>query len=72
MRKFLENPDTVAYWKIEKLLINLGFEKIEAKGSHKKFKHKLTPNDLIIPVHGNDCKSFYKFLAAKIIEQYLL
>lgn len=70
--KFLNNPDSLRFQKIETLLINLGFEKIEAKGSHKKFKHRLLEKDLIIPVHNNDCKSFYKNLASKTIRKYLL
>lgn len=70
LRKFLNNPDSLRYWKIEQLLIGLGFEKIEAKGSHKKFKHHYLETDLVIPVHNNDCKGFYKNLTAKIIKKY--
>ncbi len=69
-KKFFRNPDSLNYYKIEKLLLILDFEKIETKGSHKKFKHKLLRQDLIIPVHNNDCKSFYKHLVKKIIKSY--
>lgn len=69
--KFLNNPSCLNYLKIERLLLQLGFEKIEAKGSHKKFKHPQLINDLIIPVHNNDCKEFYKNLAAKTIKKII-
>lgn len=72
LQKFLNNPDSLGYGRIENLLLILGFEKIEAKGSHKKFKHQLLQRDLIIPVHNNDCKSFYKYLVARIIKQNLI
>ena len=72
LKRFLNSPGGLKYEEIEKLLIGLGFEKIEAKGSHKKFKHIKLDRDLIIPVHNNDCKKFYKSLAAKIIKKYIL
>ncbi len=71
LQKFLNNPVRVRYSKIEGLLLNLGFEKVEAKGSHKKFKHWMLERDLIVPIHNNDCKSFYKKLIAKAIKQIL-
>lgn len=67
--KFLNNPENTRYKDIEQLLISIGFEKIYAKGSHLKFKHKNLINDLVIPVHNNDCKPFYKRLTAKIIKE---
>lgn len=70
--KFLNNPVGVRYLELERLLLNLEFEKVWAKGSHVKFKHKLLERDLIIPVHGNDCKDFYKTYAAKIIKKFIL
>lgn len=69
LEKFVRNPSSLKYKAIENILLHLGFIKIEAKGSHKKFKHFLIPNDLIIPVHGNDCKEFYKKYIAKIIKE---
>jgi predicted RNA binding protein YcfA (HicA-like mRNA interferase family) len=66
--KFLKNPTSLRYSEIEKILLYLGFEKVEAKGSHKKFKHSLLEHDLIIPVHSNECKDFYKKQAAKIVK----
>lgn len=70
--KFLNNPSSVRYFELERLLLNLRFEKVWAKGSHVKFKHKLLQRDLIIPVHGNDCKEFYKVYASKIIKKFIL
>lgn len=70
LQRFLKSPVSVKYLQIENILIELGFEKIEAKGSHKKFKHVLLDSDLIIPVHNNDCKDFYKKQVAKFIMKY--
>lgn len=66
--ELLKNPCSLQYPEIEKCLIRLGFEKINAKGSHKKFKHSYFQFDLVIPVHKNDCKEFYKKEAAKRIK----
>jgi len=60
IEQLLNRPTSLRYAEIEKALLYLGFEKIEAKGSHKKFKHSLLKYDLIIPIHNNDCKDFYK------------
>ncbi len=60
VEKFFNNPISIKYSDLEKILIHFGFEKINAKGSHKKFKHSRLQNDLIIPVHQGDCKNFYK------------
>ncbi|MCX6735347.1 MAG: type II toxin-antitoxin system HicA family toxin [Candidatus Peregrinibacteria bacterium] len=70
--KFLNNPSGIRYSELERLLLSLGFEKVWAKGSHVKFKHKLLQRDLIIPVHGGDCKEFYKSYAAKIIKKFII
>ncbi len=58
--KFLKNPTSIKYNDIEKILLLNWFEKIYAKGSHIKMKHKNLENDLIIPLHNWDCKDFYK------------
>ncbi len=71
IQQFLFAPATVSYAELEKALLHLGFCKINAKGSHKKFKNPLLQRDLIIPVHGNDCKDFYKKLAAKMAKKIL-
>jgi len=72
IQKFLKNPTSLHYQEIEKILLKFGFQKIHAKGSHNKFKHPLLQNDLIIPIHNKDCKSFYKKYSAKIVKQYRL
>jgi predicted RNA binding protein YcfA (HicA-like mRNA interferase family) len=72
IKQFLNNPNNFKYPQIEIMLINLGFSKIQAKGSHIKFKHTLVPHDLIIPVHSNDCKTFYKKQIIQIIKKYKL
>jgi len=67
--RFIANPTSLRYSEIKRVLLHLGFKKIQAKGSHEKFKHDALKKDLIIPVHGNDCKDFYKDLTLKIIKQ---
>lgn len=65
IKKFLENPSSLRYSQIEKILIQTNHIKIPAKGSHVKFKHPDLNTDLIIPIHNNDCRPFYKNLTAK-------
>lgn len=72
LQKFLQSPTSLHYRDIENILIFLGFEIIPAKGSHKKYKHPHLEHDLIIPVHNNDCKNFYKAYICKIIKRHLL
>ncbi len=60
LQKFIKAPHTVRYADIERILIHIGFEKIQAKGSHVKWKHKDLSSDIIVPVHNNECKRFYK------------
>jgi len=69
VNKFQNKPESLKYKDIEKILINFGFEKIQAKGSHIKFKHIKTENDLVIPIHNNECKNFYKKQVLKIIRK---
>ncbi len=68
LNKFFAYPQSLKYREIEFLLLENGFQKIEAKGSHKKFKHNLLSKDLIIPIHNNDCKIFYKKYAKKLLK----
>jgi len=72
VRKFLSRPESLPYFEIEKVLGFFGFDLIPAKGSHKKFKHPSLEHDLVIPVHNNDCKNFYKIQASKIVKEYIL
>jgi predicted RNA binding protein YcfA (HicA-like mRNA interferase family) len=69
VEKFLLNPTSLKYRDIENILNHFGFEKINAKGSHVKFKHPQRISDLVIPVHNNDCKDFYKEKARKEINK---
>lgn len=71
IKQFLNQPTSLHYNDIERILLNFGFEKINAKGSHNKFKNPHLKYDLIIPIHNNDCKDFYKNSAAKIIKQLI-
>ena len=60
LEKFLSNPEVLKYKELDKVLIYLGFVLVPAKGSHKKYKHQNFSSDIIIPVHNNECKNFYK------------
>ncbi|PIN89305.1 hypothetical protein COU60_04080 [Candidatus Pacearchaeota archaeon CG10_big_fil_rev_8_21_14_0_10_34_76] len=44
---------TISGKKMCKILEKLGFEKIQAKGSHVRFKH-LDGRRTVVPVHGNE------------------
>ncbi len=65
--KFIDNPELIKYKELENILLDLWFIKINAKWSHIKLKHKLFKNDIIIPIHNNDCKWFYKKQILKIL-----
>ncbi|MFA6023766.1 MAG: type II toxin-antitoxin system HicA family toxin [Candidatus Gracilibacteria bacterium] len=68
LKKFFRNPDSLKYYEIETLLYQFGFQKLEAKGSHTKFILQNPPYRLIIPIHGHDCKPFYKIKTARILK----
>jgi predicted RNA binding protein YcfA (HicA-like mRNA interferase family) len=68
--KFLKNPTSCKYAEVAYVLEHSGFEAVPVKkSSHVKFKHPRLPQDLIIPVHDNDCKPFYKTQAKKWIQK---
>ncbi len=69
IKKMKGSPTSCNYVEIEKILLHFGFIKINAKGSHIKFKHRQLRNDLTIPVHKNECKDFYKKEAKKQINK---
>ena len=71
LKKFLQNPTSLKFAQIDKLLIHLNFIKIPAKGSHIKFKHNHIEKDLVIPIHNNECKNFYKKVAAMHIKNII-
>lgn len=64
VRKFTTNPTSVSYKDIHKILTHSNCLVIGAKGSHVKYKHARSTYDLVIPVHKNECKDFYKKQAA--------
>ena len=68
IEKFKNNPWGLSFSEIQIILIDLWFKKIEAKWSHTKFKNKSLRNDIIIPIHNNDCKNFYKKQTFKILK----
>jgi len=70
--KFKNNPIALKFYEIELVLIDLWFERIDAKWSHVKFKNKILKSDIIIPVHNNDCKDFYKKQVLKTLKFYSL
>ncbi len=70
-KKFLQTPASVSYSDLQKLLLALGFEKIQAKGSHVKFKHRVLEIDIVVPVHNNECKEFYKKDIAKRLKNLI-
>ena len=71
LESFLHNPKSVSYKDIEKIMIWVGFEKIQAKGSHVKFKNYKREINFVVPVHGGECKDFYKKEIQKIIKTLL-
>jgi predicted RNA binding protein YcfA (HicA-like mRNA interferase family) len=64
----MQSPRNIRYAEIERVLLYLGFERLSAKGSHVKWKHRKLRNDIIIPVHDGECKHFYKILVSKAIK----
>lgn len=67
INRFLDNPSSLKFKKIEKILVYLSFEKTNISGSHHRFSHPLIHPALSIPVHKSDCKIFYKEDIAKLI-----
>jgi predicted RNA binding protein YcfA (HicA-like mRNA interferase family) len=69
--KFLRNPTSLKYTEIVSVLGHFGFEQVGTKGSHVKFKHINQANDLIIPIHNNECKNFYKLEARRRVRKIM-
>ncbi len=69
LNRFFTQPTSLRYSELETVLTMYKFEKVSTKGSHNKFKNPNSNYDLIIPVHNNECKDFYKTLALKIIKE---
>jgi predicted RNA binding protein YcfA (HicA-like mRNA interferase family) len=66
---FLMNPCSCSLSEIEQVLLLHDCVRITAKGSHIKWKHIRLTRDLVIPVHQNECKDFYKKEALKFIKE---
>ena len=71
LEKFQSKPETVRYTDLESILLHVGCEKVSMKGSHVKFKHRKLRFDIVIPVHKNECKPFYKKQVLKQITKLL-
>lgn len=71
IEKFKKRPESISYRDLIKVLTFLGCEKVQAKGSHVKWKHTQLQSDIIIPVHHNECKGFYKKQARKMLDSIL-
>ena len=72
VKKFLENPNSLRYREIEKILLRMGFEMTVTKGSHVIFRHEKFRIKVPMPVHNNNCKKHYKKKVAKIIKNKFL
>ena len=72
VEKLFRNPTSCKYLEIKEVLLHFGFEQITTKGSHVKYKHSSLRFDLIIPVHNNECKDFYKKTAKNKIEEIIV
>lgn len=53
------------------MLLHIGYEEINGKENHVKFKHTKLRFDLVIPVHNGDCKPFYKKQTMKQVSELL-
>ncbi|MDH3324406.1 MAG: type II toxin-antitoxin system HicA family toxin [Candidatus Peregrinibacteria bacterium] len=64
--KFKTSPQSISLVDLLKLMKWLGIEIIEGKGSHVvcKIENKTL---IVIPVHNNNCKPFYKKKSLKIL-----
>ena len=68
LNRFLENPPSLKFKKIEKILLNYGFQKTNTKGSHYQYDHPSVRQSISIPIHNNDCKNIYKIEIAKLFK----
>lgn len=61
LQKFQKNPSSLKFSEVEKILFHFGFEKIQGKGSHIKYKnYKFITTKIVISLHNNDCKNYQK------------
>ncbi len=64
--KFIENPQTLKFKDIEKIILKNWYEKTEWKWSHTVYK-KDWELPIIVAIHNNDCKNPYKKSIKKIL-----
>lgn len=69
--KFNTKPESVKFRELDKILKYIGCDSVEAKGSHKKYKHLKVKNDIVIPIHRGECKEFYKKQTQKQVKNIL-
>lgn len=60
LEKFKNDPTSLRYSEIERILLNLGFHKTNGQGSHVKFSYPKASTKVILAVHNNDCKEWQK------------
>jgi len=68
--KFKKSPETCDFLEIEKILISLGFEKRQAKGSHVRYS--IYEDFLTFSPHNGDIKNYQKRKAFKIAKKYII
>ncbi len=71
IEKFEKRPESLFYRDLSRVLTSLGCTEVQAKGSHVKWKHVELQADIIIPVHNNECKDFYKRQTRKMLDSIL-
>lgn len=69
--KFKTSPNKLSLRDIEQILMSIGFDKLNAKGSHVKYIQDKFGLSIVIPIHNNDCKDFYKKLVLRIIKDLI-
>lgn len=72
LKRFLQRPAALRYSEVVHLLLYLRFEYVSTKGSHHKFKHANLEKELVIPVHNNECKRYYKMMTYKVLISKIL
>ncbi len=71
LNRFLANPNSLKFKKIERILFKFGFEKIGIRGSHHKYGNEKLNIQFTIPIHNNECRNVYKKDIAKLLKDIL-
>lgn len=69
VKKFISSPESCRFGDIDAILKHYGFIRLEAKGSHVKYKHSSLDINYVVPIHNAECKDFYKKEIKKIISK---